>query len=340
LRHNNFEDDEGESHSKSNTFEANFISAFCSHLVRSGYDESQITVLSPYLGQVRTLKAKLRRDPCTMNLLITAVDNYQGEENDIIVISLVRSNRNKSMGFLAVENRINVALTRARHGMFIVGNADMLRGHKLWDSIINELRSDGCIGERMPLLHRESGGVFEVKNADDISVLLGDPLHQADCEGDARCIVADRWADLGKDDKTESRGAKGRNRAERLTLDEYRDRDRGAGGSCSGGPLGDRASRARGSQKGSRDLHNGDAARESRGRGNAGRGGTYPDAEEVALVHERATPPSKMDADSTHPECQLALGRCEDVGDSAGDAGKKVGKKKQKASNKVVMRWG
>merc|ERR1719343_1455934 len=140
FRHNHFEDDEGESHSKSNTFESNFIAALCAHLVKSGYDESQITILSPYLGQVRTLKNKLRRDPTTQNVAITAVDNFQGEENDIILISLVRSNRNRAMGFLAVDNRINVAITRARHGMFLVGNADMLRGHSLWSQIMTELQ--------------------------------------------------------------------------------------------------------------------------------------------------------------------------------------------------------
>ncbi|CAL1162326.1 unnamed protein product [Cladocopium goreaui] len=123
MTHFHFEDDEGESHSHLNTFEANFVSALCAHLVSCGYEESQITVLSPYLGQVRLLKKRIQRDPTTQQIAVTAVDNFQGEENDIIVISLVRSNRARQMGFLAVENRINVALTRARHGIFIVGNA-------------------------------------------------------------------------------------------------------------------------------------------------------------------------------------------------------------------------
>mmetsp|Transcript_122692 Transcript_122692/g.308566 ORF Transcript_122692/g.308566 Transcript_122692/m.308566 type:complete len:1646 (-) Transcript_122692:74-5011(-) len=348
LRHNSFEDDEGESHSKSNTFEANFISALCSHLVVSGYEESQITVLSPYLGQVRTLKAKMRRDPSIMNVLVTAVDNYQGEENDIIVISLVRSNRNRSMGFLAVENRINVALTRARHGMFIVGNADMLRGHKLWESIMNELHSDRSIAERMPLIDKTTGGVFEVKNADDISVLLDNPLHRTSGEGDTfpnrgnsnHGAVAERWAELGKDDKIDSRGPKGRDRRERLTLDEYRDRDRGSSGVYSGG-YDDRASRARGSQKSGRDLHGGDAIRESRGRAEESSGNTYPVVEEEGFAHGHAPHPSKMEADGTHPESQLVPSKFGDASDNgSSDVGKRVGKKKQKPSNKVVMRWG
>merc|ERR1719353_1275955 len=130
MSHDHLEDAEmsgAEGHSKENSFESEFIGSLCAHLVKSGYEESQITVLSPYLGQVRVLKQRMRRDISTTNVHITAVDNFQGEENNIIVISLVRSNKTKTMGFLSVENRINVALTRARHGMFIVGNSDMLK---------------------------------------------------------------------------------------------------------------------------------------------------------------------------------------------------------------------
>eukprot|EP00406_Dinophysis_acuminata_P042251 CAMPEP_0179359536 /NCGR_PEP_ID=MMETSP0797-20121207/79496_1 /TAXON_ID=47934 /ORGANISM="Dinophysis acuminata, Strain DAEP01" /LENGTH=182 /DNA_ID=CAMNT_0021074831 /DNA_START=1 /DNA_END=546 /DNA_ORIENTATION=- len=176
MRHNAMEDAEGESHSKENSFEANFISALSAHLIKSGYDEYLVAVL----GQVRLLKQKMRRDVTTTNIQVTAVDNFQGEENDIIIISLVRSNRNKSIGFLGVDNRINVALTRARHGMFIIGNADMLRSHSLWGKIIEELRKDDSISDQLPLIEPTSGGVFKVRNCDEISLLLDDPTHRSD----------------------------------------------------------------------------------------------------------------------------------------------------------------
>ncbi|CAE7684935.1 Znfx1 [Symbiodinium sp. CCMP2592] len=183
MSHFHLEDDEGESHSKQNTFEANFVSALCAHLVTSGYEESQITVLSPYLGQVRLLKRKIQRDPSTQGIAVTAVDNFQGEENDVIVISLVRSNRARQMGFLAVDNRINVALTRARHGMFIVGNTDMLEKHTLWSQILRELKSDECLAETLPIVDKEQKGPFEVKSADEISVFLENKVHQSGGEG-------------------------------------------------------------------------------------------------------------------------------------------------------------
>jgi len=214
LSHSYYEDDEGASHSKGNSFEAELIAALASHLVRQGYSESQITVLSPYLGQVRTLKNKLRDQIDTSQIYVTAVDNFQGEENDIILISLVRSNRTKTMGFLAVENRINVALTRAKHGMFIVGNASMLTGHSLWSKIIAELKTDNCIGDRMPLRDEKTGSVFHVQSAEDIEVFFpkedddaGNTTAGRNRRGPgAKADVPERWAGLGRDEEKRDSG--------------------------------------------------------------------------------------------------------------------------------------
>jgi len=67
---------------------------------------------------------------------ITVVDNYQGEENDIILLSLVRSNEKGNVGFLKTENRICVALSRAKCGLYIMGNMDNLyNSGSLWKQI-------------------------------------------------------------------------------------------------------------------------------------------------------------------------------------------------------------
>jgi len=64
---------------------------------------------------------------------ITVVDNYQGEESDIILLSLVRSNKTGNIGFLKTENRICVALSRAKYGLYIMGNMDNLyTSSNLW----------------------------------------------------------------------------------------------------------------------------------------------------------------------------------------------------------------
>jgi len=346
LKHNSYEDDEGESHSKTNSHEVNIIAALSAFFVKSGYEETQITVLSPYLGQVRNLKNRIRRDPTTQNVAVQAVDNFQGEENDIIIISLVRSNRTKTMGFLAVDNRINVALTRAKHGMIIVGNADMLQGHKLWSAIMNELRKDNSIGDSLPLVEMESGARIEVKTSDDIAVILGDPLHESGGaislnfrdEGGA---VADRWAGLGRDE------GKGKDRA-RGQRDRDGDRgDRNFGGSSGGGKGRDRGDRGNG-----RDRRGSDERYSNEERGfmpgpdarpfqdsdrQSSRAKQQPQRE---VGDERdALPPSRMQSDGVHIDCELLPGREDGDTESAGQ--QKSGKKqKQKAGNKVVVRWG
>lgn len=88
---------------------------------------------------------------------VSSIDNYQGEESDVILISLVRSSfddgSEKGIGFLSIENRINVMLSRARHGMFILGNASLLeRKSKVWCKVIQLLREQDLLGVSLPII--------------------------------------------------------------------------------------------------------------------------------------------------------------------------------------------
>ena len=100
VAHNEEEDSIYEMRSHSNQHEAEFISAFCTYLLNVGFKSHQITVLTMYVGQVFLLKKYIPRD---MSVRITTVDKYQGEENEIILISLVRSNKNDKIGFLKYQ---------------------------------------------------------------------------------------------------------------------------------------------------------------------------------------------------------------------------------------------
>ena len=92
------------------------------------------------------------RFPQCKGVRITLVDNFQGEENQIILLSLVRSNEEGKIGFLSTENRVNVALSRAKHGLFIVGNMDSLCARStLWQKIKERLEERGCFGTSLPL---------------------------------------------------------------------------------------------------------------------------------------------------------------------------------------------
>ena len=74
------------------------------------------------------------------------------EENDIIILSLVRSNQEESIGFLRIENRICVALSRAKMGFYLIGNMKVLEGKsKVWNQISRILDHDDQIGSSFEL---------------------------------------------------------------------------------------------------------------------------------------------------------------------------------------------
>ncbi len=84
-------------------------------------------IISPYKGQVQLLRALLRRDsffkPYRHLITVNTVDGFQGQERDIILISMVRSNENGQIGFLHDLRRMNVAITRARMKLILIGNS-------------------------------------------------------------------------------------------------------------------------------------------------------------------------------------------------------------------------
>lgn len=78
-----------------------------------------------------------------MQSKVNTIDSFQGSEKEVIIFSCVRSNKNSNLGFLTDYRRINVALTRAKHGMIIVGNAATLIHDPKWRTLLNSLRKDG-----------------------------------------------------------------------------------------------------------------------------------------------------------------------------------------------------
>jgi superfamily I DNA and/or RNA helicase len=107
--------------SYSNVHEAEYAVALCRYLCLQGYEKSEITVLTTYTGQLMCLRNLMPKKEFE-GVKVTVVDNYQGEENNIIILSLVRSNADDKIGFLNIENRICVALSRAKVGFFLIGN--------------------------------------------------------------------------------------------------------------------------------------------------------------------------------------------------------------------------
>ena len=104
-------------------------------------------IISPYKAQVRLLRQLLKRDdflkPFRRQVSINTVDAFQGQERDVVIISMVRANEQGHIGFLGDLRRMNVAITRARYKVIIVGHAETLCHHRFY----RELRSRcHCIG--------------------------------------------------------------------------------------------------------------------------------------------------------------------------------------------------
>ena len=135
-----------------NKFEADYIVQLCHYLLKQGYSPSDVTILSMYRGQLLELKRRMKRQDFE-GVRVAAVDDFQGEENTIIILSLVRSNPESKIGFLKIENRVCVSLSRAKEGLYIIGNGSMLKDKDCtkWPEILAYLERENCIGNGLPL---------------------------------------------------------------------------------------------------------------------------------------------------------------------------------------------
>ena len=102
-----------------------------------------VGIISPYRAQVQYLKKLIKKyeffKPYRRLISVNTVDGFQGQERDVILISLVRSNDEGQIGFLKDLRRMNVAMTRARMKLIILGNKDTMTQHpfykKLWEYV-------------------------------------------------------------------------------------------------------------------------------------------------------------------------------------------------------------
>ena len=125
--------------SKVNIEEARMVVAFFNYLVDNGMEVKHITILTFYNGQRKFIIDLLRRHPNLQGEVfnVKTVDSYQGEENQVVVLSLARSNRSRNIGFLSIVNRVCVAMSRAQRGFYIFGNAKMLcQASKIWWQVV------------------------------------------------------------------------------------------------------------------------------------------------------------------------------------------------------------
>ncbi|KAM9296225.1 NFX1-type zinc finger-containing protein 1 [Gastrophryne carolinensis] len=150
VKHNILEQNIKDGKSHQNLHEAQFIVELCKYLLHQEYKPSQITILTTYTGQLYCLR-KLMPAKLFSGVKVHVVDKYQGEENDIILLSLVRSNKEAKVGFLNISNRVCVALSRAKKGLYCIGNMDMLSRVPLWSHILGTLKQRGQVDSQLIL---------------------------------------------------------------------------------------------------------------------------------------------------------------------------------------------
>jgi regulator of nonsense transcripts 1 len=114
-----------------NRTEASNIEKLVTYFLKAGVKPHQIGVITPYEGQRAYICSVFQRQTAFNHkayeeIEVASVDSFQGREKDFILLSCVRSNQNQGIGFLNDPRRLNVALTRAKYGLVICGNAKVL----------------------------------------------------------------------------------------------------------------------------------------------------------------------------------------------------------------------
>jgi ATP-dependent RNA/DNA helicase IGHMBP2 len=131
------------SESKENPGEAEIVARIVRALVAGGLPPSDIGVISPYAGQVAHVGALLI-DLVEQGLEVDSVDGFQGREKEAIVFSAVRSNADAAVGFLADQRRLNVALTRAKRKLVVVGDSATLSSDDVWRAFFDSAVASGA----------------------------------------------------------------------------------------------------------------------------------------------------------------------------------------------------
>ncbi|KLO22251.1 IGHMBP2 family helicase [Marinitoga sp. 1155] len=123
------------SSSKYNPLEAKIVIEISRILDKNNIDYG---IISPYKDQVKYLKEKI-------NNTVNTVDGFQGKEKDVIIFSLTRSNEKGLIGFLTDERRLNVAITRARKKLIVIGDILTITNYSLFNDFIKYIEQNGEI---------------------------------------------------------------------------------------------------------------------------------------------------------------------------------------------------
>ncbi|KAI6647245.1 NFX1-type zinc finger-containing protein 1 isoform X2 [Oopsacas minuta] len=191
VSHNFYEDKLAEdSTSRANTYEAKFVVELALYLVKRGYKQDEITILTFYNDQKYLIEDSLAKRIRDNVIKVSTVDKFQGEENEIILLSIVRGNKENYIGHCCVDNRTGVAFSRARSGFYVIGNGNSFRiaskktTSGLWERILDLFTELNCIGSSLQLYCRLHGEFYDVVNSEDFKRINADGCFKS-CEKSA-----------------------------------------------------------------------------------------------------------------------------------------------------------
>lgn len=138
------EEREAKGESFLNPGEADLVLARVKELLAAGVPGRELAVIAPYRGQVSLLRERLEAAPGNATgIEVDTVDAFQGREKDVVLVTLTRSNAEGQVGFLSELRRTNVAITRARRHLFVVGDSATLSNHAYYARLIERAQALG-----------------------------------------------------------------------------------------------------------------------------------------------------------------------------------------------------
>ncbi|KAK0256573.1 hypothetical protein LTS09_008689 [Friedmanniomyces endolithicus] len=190
-----------------NPDEAEMIMGFVEYLMVNGVQARDITILTFYNGQRKRILSLVRDNQRSERNIfrdglptIVTVDSYQGEENKVVILSLVRSNNHGKIGFLSIDNRVCVALSRAQCGFYIFGNAMLLYNekYKTWLDVINIMagkkrkserpkHEPSRLNDKLPILCKDHDRQNLIGEAADWQTLSSNGGCDLKCDGTLAC---------------------------------------------------------------------------------------------------------------------------------------------------------
>ena len=173
-------------YNEKNEYEAKYIVKLAQYLLKQGYKSDDIVILTFYDDQVTLIK-EYRNKLGLKELKVKTIENYHGEENNIVLLSLVISNNSFNIGELSSYDKVYKAFSRAKIGFYIIGNFDnILTGDKIlknkydskignidsrmigiWEKIFNKAKQLNIIGDKLILECQNHKQITEIYNFKD-----------------------------------------------------------------------------------------------------------------------------------------------------------------------------